>query len=306
MTNQKIISLIASSTEIVAGLGFADQLVGRSHECDYPPEVKQLPICTEPKFNPHGSSGEIDRRVKEILEQSLSVYRVDSNQLEQLQPDVIITQSQCEVCAVSLKDVEQAVCELVSSQPKIVSLEPNALMDVWDDIQRVADALNASEQGTDLIDTLQTRMTAIANQSRRLPQQPSVACIEWIDPLMAAGNWMPELVEMAGGANLFGLAGKHSPWMTWEELVAADPDVIVILPCGYDIQKSRQELPVLTQKPDWSQLGAVKNQRVFVTDGNQYFNRPGPRLVESLEILAEIFHPDQFHFGHEGRGWERF
>lgn len=306
MTNQRIISLIASSTEIIHALGFGRQLVGRSHECDYPAPVRQLPVCTAPKFNPEGTSLEVDHRVKEILEKSLSVYQVDSEMLEQLQPDVIITQSQCEVCAVSLKDVEQAVCDLVSSQPQLVSLEPNALADIWADIQRVARALGAPARGRELVSELQQRMQAIAYKARQLTRQPTVACIEWIDPLMAAGNWLPELVEMAGGANLFGLAGKHSPWLTWEELVAADPDIIVILPCGYDIKKGREEMLALTQKPAWSQMRAVKNRQVYVTDGNQYFNRPGPRVVESLEILAEIFHPNEFHFGHEGTAWQIF
>jgi iron complex transport system substrate-binding protein len=303
-TSPRIISLIASSTEIVCALGFEGQLVGRSHECDYPPSVKALPVCTAPKFNPNGTSLEIDQRVKEILEKSLSVYRVDSAILEQLRPDVIITQSQCEVCAVSLKDVEQAVYELVSSNPRIVSLEPNALVDVWADIQRVAEALSAPDRGVKLVTRLQQRMAVIANKARLLPEQPTVACIEWIEPLMAASNWMPELVEMAGGANLFGLAGKHSPWLTWEQLVEANPEVILVLACGYDISKAREEMPALTSKPEWPQLSAVRNRRVYITDGNQYFNRPGPRLVESLEILAEMFHPKVFHFGHEGAGWQ--
>src|SRR5262245_10361268 len=171
MDNPRIVSLIASSTEIVAALGFAGELVGRSHECDYPPEVTALPVCTAPKFNVQGSSLEIDQRVKAILEQSLAVYRVDSAMLEQLQPDVIITQSQCEVCAVSLKEVEQAVCELVSSQPQIVSLEPNALADVWADIQRVAQALEAPDRGEMLVARLQQRMAAIAGRARLLPEQ---------------------------------------------------------------------------------------------------------------------------------------
>jgi iron complex transport system substrate-binding protein len=200
--------------------------------------------------------------------------------------------------------VEQAVCELVSSNPRIVSLEPNALADVWADIRRVATALGASERGEELVAGLQQRMMNIAGRARQLPEQPGVACVEWIDPLMAAGNWMPELVELAGGANLFGLAGKHSPWLSWEQLLAADPDVIVVLPCGYDLVKTRAEMPALTAKPEWSQLSAVQNRRVYLTDGNQFFNRPGPRLVESLEILAEILHPNVFHFGHEGTGWQ--
>jgi iron complex transport system substrate-binding protein len=148
-------------------------------------------------------------------------------------------------------------------------------------------------------------MTAIADRARRLPDSPSVACIEWIDPLMAAGNWMPELVEMAGGTNLFGEAGKHAPWMTWEQLRQRDPDVIVVLPCGHDIERSRQDMPALTARPGWAELKAVRDRRVVVADGNQYFNRPGPRLVESLEILAEVLHPDVIRFGHEGSAWER-
>ncbi len=299
----KIVSLIASSTEIVSALGLESDLVGRSHECDYPPSVANLPACTEPKFNPHGTSLAIDQRVKQILEQSLSVYQVDVAMLETLRPDVIITQSQCEVCAVSLSDVEAAACQLISSTPQIVSLEANALMDVWADIQRVADALDESARGAELVNALQQRMQGIAQQARTLPSQPTVACIEWIEPLMAAGNWMPELVEMAGGVNLFGLAGKHSPWMTWEKLAEANPEVIVVLPCGYDIAKTRQEMAALTERADWSTLQAVQQGRVYLTDGNQYFNRPGPRLAESLEILAEIFHPDAFDFGHQGRGW---
>ena len=189
--------------------------------------------------------------------------------------------------------------------PKLVSLEPNRLADVWTDIDLVAEALDVRERGDELIRSLQSRMDAIAERARALTERPTVACIEWIDPLMAAGNWMPELVEMAGGVNLFGEAGKHSPWMTWEQLVERDPDVIVVLPCGFDFARTRREMPALTGRPEWPRLRAVRDGRVFVTDGNQYFNRPGPRLVESLEILAEMLHPEAFRFGHEGTGWQK-
>ena len=319
----RIISLIASSTEIVAALDFEHALVGRSHECDYPPSVARLPVCTEPKIQTDGASREIDQRVKAVLRDALSVYRVHADKLRELRPDVIITQTQCEVCAVSLKDVEQALDEWLgaksadaagggansaggaAARPRVVSLAPNALADVWSDIRRVAHALGADERGEQLVIRLQARMAGIADQARPLTARPTVACIEWIDPLMAAGNWMPELVEMAGGVNLFGEAGQHSPWMTWQELRGKDPDVIVVLPCGWDIAKAREEMRALAAQPGWDELKAVREGRVYLTDGNQYFNRPGPRLAESLEILAEILHPDMLRFGHEGAGWQR-
>jgi iron complex transport system substrate-binding protein len=234
----RIVSLIASSTEIVCALGAGEQLVGRSHECDFPVWVKSLPSVTAPKFPTDGTSYEIDQRVKAIVQEGLAVYRVDAAALEALRPDVIITQSQCEVCAVSTKDVEAAVCQIIGSRPAIVSLEPNALDDIWRDIARVAAALGIEERGRALTASLQGRMDAVGVRARTAGNRPTVACIEWVEPLMAAGNWMPTLVELAGGTNLFGTAGKHSPWMTFDELVARDPDVIVVLPCGYDIARA--------------------------------------------------------------------
>jgi iron complex transport system substrate-binding protein len=302
----RIVSLIASATEIVCALGFEDQLVGRSHECDYPESVKRLPVCTEPKFNVQGSSYQIDQRVKAILQEGLSVYRVDAERLKALRPDVIVTQTQCEVCAVSLRDVEQAVCRWIDSAPRIVALATNELLDLWTDIQRVADALAAPDRGRELIQRLQNCMSSVAGQARQLARRPTVACIEWIEPLMSAGNWTPELVAMAGGTPLFGSAGQHAPRLSWVPLVTADPDVIIVMPCGWDIERSRQDMPALTCKPEWPRLRAVRNRQVYLTDGNQYFNRPGPRLVESLEILAEVLHPGTFSFGHEGTGWQRF
>ncbi len=300
----RIVSLVPSSTEIVCALGLADQLVGRSHECDFPEEVKKLPVCTTPKLNLDGTSYEIHERVWAILQEALSVYRVDTNRLKELRPDVILTQSQCEVCAVSLRDVEAAVCSLLDFRPQIVSLEPSSLEDLWTDIERVAKALGVSGRGARLVERLRQRMAAIAQKARTLPHHPTVATVEWIDPLMAAAHWMPELIEMAGGKNLLGEAGKHSPWMTWEELRQKDPEVILVMPCGLDLKRSRRDMVALTQRAEWPCLRAVRNGRVYLADGNQYFNRPGPRLVESLEILAEILHPGEFDFGHRGKGWE--
>ena len=296
----RIVSLIASSTEIVCALGKGDELVGRSHECDYPAWVRSLPAVTAPKFPTDGTSYEIDQRVKAIVQEGLAVYRVDAAALEALRPDVIITQSQCEVCAVSTKDVEAAVCQIIGSRPRIVSLEASSLDDIWRDIARVAEALGVPERGRTVVAELQGRMDAVGVRARTAAARPTVACIEWVEPLMAAGNWMPTLVELAGGSNLFGTAGKHSPWMTFDELCARDPDIIVILPCGYDVARACQDLPYLTERPRWAELRAVKAGRVFVADGNQYFNRPGPRVVESLEILAELIHPDLFPPRHPG------
>jgi iron complex transport system substrate-binding protein len=300
----RIVSLIASATEIVCTLGCEEQLVGRSHECDFPKSVKRLPVCTEPKFDVAGSSCAIDQRVKALLQEGLSVYRVDADKLKELRPDLIITQTQCEVCAVSLRDVEEAVYKTLDSRPRIVSLAPNRLDDVWVDIQNVADALDLHSRGEALLGRLYKRIERVADKARPLTHRPTVGCIEWIKPLMASGNWMPELVELAGGVNLFGVAGKHAPWLTWEELCARDPAVLLVLPCGFDIDRTRGEMPALTQKPEWANLRAVRDGRVYLLDGNQYFNRPGPRLVESLEILAQVLHPKASGLGHEGKGWQ--
>jgi iron complex transport system substrate-binding protein len=181
----------------------------------------------------------------------------------------------------------------------VVSLNPNSLADVWADIRAVAAGCEVRDCGEKLVADLRSRMRMVADRAAGLPL-PTVACIEWIDPLMAAGNWVPELVDLAGGTNQFGEAGKHSPWMTWEDLVERDPDVIVVMPCGFDLDRTRAELPALTGRSGWANLKAVRTGRVWAADGNAYFNRPGPRLVEALEMLAGAFHPEAFHFGHRG------
>jgi iron complex transport system substrate-binding protein len=306
MTSLRVVSLIASATETVVALGCEDWLVGRSHECDYPPSVRGLPVCTSAKVDVEANGAEIDRQIKSLLRNAVSIYDLDAAILDRLCPDVILTQSQCEVCAVSLQDVERAVCELVRSRPRIVSLEPDGLAEIWEGIEEVAAVLGIPDRGTQLVATLRRRLDELAERAARLKRRPNVACIEWIDPLMAAGNWVPELVELAGGVNLFGEAGRHSPWMSWEELVDRDPDVIVVMPCGWDIPRSRKEMRPMVEHAAWPTLSAVRGGQVFLTDGNQYFNRPGPRVVESAEILAEILHPGEFHFGHEGTGWIRW
>ena len=231
---KRVLSLLSSTTEVVYALGCEDQLVGRSHECDYPPEVMTLPICTKPKFNVDGSSIEVDGQVKSILQNALSVYYINEDLLKELKPDIILTQSQCEVCAVSEKDVKGVVKNITGINPDIISVEPNSVKDIFKDIKIIAEALNVVDKGADLIEFMKYRIRTL-KKSYDDKSELTVAAIEWIDPLMAAGNWVPELIEMAGGINLFGEAGKHSPWMEYKDLIEKDPQTIIIMPCGYNL-----------------------------------------------------------------------
>lgn len=304
-----IVSLIPSATEIVAALGLADRLTGRSHECDFPPSVRALPVCTQPKFDPDGTSAEIHDRVTQLLQSALSVYRVEADTLQHIKPTHILTQAQCEVCAVSMTDVEQAVAEVIgSAKPHVISLQPSTLNEVWQDIYSVANALGVN--GDPLVAMLKHRVSdCVVTVQQHMQQQqiasPKVACIEWVEPLMAAGNWIPELVKMVGAVPCFGKAGEHAAWITWNDLHDADPDIIVMMPCGYDLKKTRAEVSPLLKQAQWRSLRAVQQRRVYITDGNQYFNRPGPRLVDSLELLAEIFYSQSIDFGYQGSGWEQ-
>jgi iron complex transport system substrate-binding protein len=248
---KRVVSLIASATEMVCALGARDLLVGRSHECDFPPDVTRLPSLTEPKFPVTGTSYDIDARVKAILQEGLSVYRVDPEKLQALRPDIIVTQDHCEVCAVSLKDVESALCAWGGLRVEIVSLQPDSLADIWEDITKVSRALGRERQGDRLVEQLKARMASIAEQSGAAQTRPRVAS-------------------------------------------------------GFDMARTLQEMPLLERRPGWHELKAVQRDRVFVADGNHYFNRPGPRIVESLEILAEIFHPELFPSQYEGKGWMRY
>ena len=303
MIHPRVISLLPSATEIVAALGCSEHLVGRSHECDFPPGVEELAICSSTKVPVHGTSYEIDERVKQIVAEGLSVYRVDVDLLQQLRPDLILTQTQCAVCAVTPRDLEQALCTWIGAQPTILSLEPNNLGDVWNDIRCVGKALGVSQRADQLVASLTQRLAGIREKSDAAQARPTVAAIEWLAPLMAGGNWMPELIEIAGGRILFGKAGEHSPSLDWTKLIDADPEVILLLPCGFKIAQTIADLELLTQNPAWPNLRAPQRGEVYLIDGHHFFNRPGPRLVESAEIAAEILHPDCFAFGHRGAGW---
>ncbi|GJL68901.1 MAG: cobalamin-binding protein [Nitrospirales bacterium] len=304
--SSRIVSLIPSGTEMVCALGCRAQLVGRSHECDFPSDINQLPVCTQATVNSEESSQAIHAQVSKRLQTAISMYEVLVDQMQNLRPDIIVTQTQCEVCAVSAIEVQRALHDLVGSSPTLISLGAQDLSGVWDDLTRVADGLGQQAAGQAFLKQAHQRMDDIADHSQQHLTPPTVACIEWMEPLMAAGNWVPELVHLTGGFSIFGQRGKHAPWITWEALAASDPDFLVLMPCGFSMARIQEEMPVMTSHPFWPKLRAVKNQKVYLTDGNQFFNRPGPRLVESLEILAEIFHPTHFQFGHEGQGWRQW
>lgn len=306
MTNQKIISLLPAATEIICALGLEHNLIGRSHECDYPETVKNLPVCSEAKFIPGASSLQIDEQVKEILTDALSIYTVNKALIKELNPDVVITQAQCEVCAVSLKDVEEALENLLDKDASIISLEPNTLADIFADIQRVAYILDVRHEGELLLELLNERIDIIRHKLKFIIDKPAVACIEWIEPLMLAGNWTPELVDIAGGRSILTTNGKHSPYVNWDDIKEQDPDIIVVIPCGFSIERTMKEMGILLALPGFDDLKAVKNNRLYIADGNHYFNRSGPRIVDSIEILAEIINPKQFIFGYEGEGWIKF
>lgn len=304
-SNLRIISLIPSGTEILAILGLTDAVVGRSHECDYPLEIQDRPICTQPRLKTNVSSGKIHDEVNKLIQSALSVYEIKTDILERLQPTHIVTQDQCDVCAVSLSEVEKAVAELTQATPQIISLQPNFLRDVWADIERVANIFQVD--AVKVLENLEARVKIVAQKTQGLSQTeklPKVVCIEWTDPLMVAGNWIPELVTFAGGEPLFSVTGHAATQLKWENLIASNPDIIIFMPCGFDLNRTRQDTELLTKHPEWQNLHANQTGRVYITDGNSYFNRPGPRLVDSLEILADILHPEIFQYGYKGKSWD--
>ncbi|TAG99779.1 MAG: cobalamin-binding protein [Sphingobacteriales bacterium] len=306
MDKKKIVSLLPSATEIICALGLQDSLVGRSHECDYPESVKELPICSNAKFVSGNHSNAINQQVKQILSDELSIYTINNEVIKNLNPDFIITQNQCNVCAVSLNDVETEMQTWAGNQTQLIALSPNNLYDVFNDIKTLATYLGVENEGQVLIESLEERIDLVKHKLKFFPDKPTVVCIEWLSPMMVAGNWVPQMVDIAGGKPILAENGIHSPFINWEAIVAQNPDIILIMPCGFTIARTLQEIDLLLTLPDWSTLNAVKNNRVYIADGNAYFNRSGPRLVDSVEILAEIINPKYLNFGYEGQGWIKF
>ena len=301
----RIVSLLASGTELVAALGAGDQLVGRSHECDFPEWVKRLPVLSRPTFPIDGTSGDIDRRVREKLRAGQPLYQVDEAALTALAPDVVITQTHCEVCAVgpdALAGVAAHATPALRRQ-KVAAFQGGSLDGVLTDFERVAAVIDRADAGHQLVADLRARLARWRTETAGLTR-PRVVCLEWTDPPFAMGNWGPELVTLAGGDDALGTPGVHSRAIDWQDVVAADPDVLVIAPCGFALPRARADVPALQARPGWSDLRAVRSGRAFVADGNLYFNRSGPSLFATIDRLAEMLHPERFGHIRHGADYE--
>jgi iron complex transport system substrate-binding protein len=306
----RIVSLLPAATEWVCTLGGQEDLVGRSHECDYPDNVQDVPVVTSPTYDAEGDSAAIDDAVQEQLQDGLSLYEVDLERLRALEPDLIVTQDQCEVCAVSRPELEAQLGDWTGGAPEVVSMRPQTLKEVLDEALRLARAMDALEQGMEVIANLETGLKVLRDQigmdrSTNPQSLPSVACIEWLEPLMVAGHWMPDVVEMAGGRPVLGTAGEPTEPVEWGDLRKADPDVLALMPCGFTVDETRRDLHYLTEHSGWEDLAAVQNERVALLDGNAYFNRPGPRLYRAIEVLASVLHPEKVRPDPPVAAWER-
>jgi iron complex transport system substrate-binding protein len=293
----RIVSLLAAGTEIVAALGAGDELVGVSHECDYPPAVVAgRPVLTRARVGPLPSSAEVDRSIRQLVSDALAIYDVDVELLVELAPDVIVTQDLCRVCAVSVDDARAAVARLVAkAEVQLVSLHPRRLGDILDDITQVAGVIGRVGAGERVAAGLRDRIDQVQTVAAGTPSRPRVVTVEWLEPVMLGGLWMPELIELAGGEPLGVAAGEPAPTVGREELARLAPDVVVVKPCGFPLTRTLQELPVLARTLPWEAWTAPgREARVYVADGNAYFNRSGPRIVDSLELLATLVHPGRF------------
>ena len=282
----RIVSLVPSATEMLFALGVGDDVTAVTHECDCPPAALDLPKVTRDVIGPGLSSAEIDRAVKELTQQGRAIYELDEAALRDLQPDLIVTQQLCAVCAVSYDDV-RAVAERLESQPQVLSLDPHTLGEVLGDVRTLAQATDAKDAGVDLVQDAASRIDRV-RLAVRASEPVRVAALEWLDPVFTAGHWTPQLIEYAGGFDVLGLPGEHSEQRSWDEVRAAEPEVVIVMPCGYDGERALEE--AYDYADELETLGA---RRVVAVDAAGYFSRPGPRLIEGLELLAHILHPDR-------------
>ncbi len=299
----RIVSLLASGTEIICGLGAGANLVGRSHECDNPEWVRGLPVCTEPAFDVGVSSGEIDAEVRRRLKTGEPLYHVDTELIGRLEPDLLITQEHCEVCAVTPNDIARTGCTTLA--PQVIALSAGTVRGIYDGILAIGKAIQRDAAAIALVEEMQSRIAAIGDEVRH-KSAPTVVMLEWTDPIFSMGNWGPELVEAANGKLSLGQVGQHSAAISWEAVSSADPDYLIVAPCGYNLEKSGREAATLEALPGWFDLRAVRNGKVVFADGNKFFNRSGTTIVETVEIIAEILHGWRRGKSWEGTAWRHY
>jgi iron complex transport system substrate-binding protein len=288
----RIVSLVPNATEILFALGAGEQVVGVTHECDYPEEARTRPVLTGSALTPGMTAAEVDAAVSSQVGSGLSLYTLDEARIAALEPDLIVTQQLCPVCAVSTEQVDGAVRPLARC-PEILSLDPKSLAGVLADIRRVGEVTGRQAEAEALLAGLEGRLEAVRSAVADLPR-PRVLALEWLDPPFAGGHWVPEMIAFAGGMDVFGEPGGHSERLTWEQVAAADPDAIVVMPCGYDEAGAAEQIATLADRPEWTALRAVRAGRVHPVDANGCFSRPGPRLVDGIERLASLLHPGKF------------
>jgi len=290
----RIVSLLPAATEIAAALGLMDQVVGVSHECDYPPEANDRSRVTHCPLHDAGlKSQEVDEWVRRALREDGPIYTIDEPLLRKLRPDVILTQKLCDVCAVGYGTVAR-LAETLPGPPRVINLEPSSLSDIFDDIRRVAEVCGVSEHAEELIGQLSRRIEAVRRRAYRIANRPRVLLMEWVDPPFCSGHWGPELIEIAGGCDPSGRKHQPSVQIRWQEVLDARPDIIVLALCGYDIDRARRDYEILRRFPGFDSLPAAQRGEIYVVNASAYFARPGPRIVDSLEILAGILHPTEF------------
>jgi iron complex transport system substrate-binding protein len=296
MTTARIVSFLPSATEMACALGLGDQLVGITHECDYPPEVKGKPIVVRNVLSIEKmSQPEIDAAVTQRMRDGLSLYQVDETLLQELAPDIILTQDLCQVCAPSGNEVTQAL-NLLPKKPQILWLTPKSLEEIFDNLRELGQATERQKEAEELIASGRARLEKLADATRNLSHRPRVFCLEWLEPVYCSGHWMPEMVEIAGGVDALARKGTDSVRIPWDDVLEWAPEVLIITPCGFNLDKVIELTPQLFTNPGWSELPAVRDGRVYAVDANSYFARPGPRVVDGTELLAHLIHPDLFHW----------
>lgn len=301
----RIVSLLPSATEIVAALDLMEHLVAVTHECDYPPEVQHKPVITSSVLEHVGStSAHIHKGITGLVHEGKSIYRLDHELLRQLRPDLILTQELCDVCAVSYETVQDAA-KILDGEPEIISLEPNFFNDILSNIQLVGRKTGTEDRANALIKKSEERINSVVTRTSHITDRPTVYCMEWLDPPFAAGHWIPEMVAMAGGKEGLGSLGQPSEQIEWQDVLDFDPDIIILMPCGFDLKRTIEESELLRKYQDWQSLTAVRTGNIFAVNGSAYFNRPGPRIIDGLEILAQLIHPELFSFSLPENSFQR-